>query len=352
MPGRLVILSTSHRVAPGLLTATAWDELRAADVVAASEDHPQVPYLAEAGVTCTAMPEEAPADLAGRLLEWAADRTVVWIAGTGTGDELAEELARRLVEGGTAVEAEVLPGSYDLPGGRLLDLVAVMDRLRTECPWDREQTHATLAPYLIEEAYETVDTIESGDLAALREELGDVLLQVMFHSRVAAERTDDTGFTVDDVAAGIVDKMVRRHPHVFADVAVAGGRHGELGRDQGGRTRRKTRRRGIRPRRRPTGTAGPGPGRGPPAPRRTSGPAGVPGNGARRGPRRPPVQPGSSIGGPPGNRAAHHVPCLPRTLPRGRVVQPDDPRGVASRLERRLSQDPALNPSDTTTRGS
>lgn len=225
MPGRLVILSTSHRVASGLLTAAAWDDLRAADLVAAPDDHPQVPYLAEVGVTCSVVPAEArrtPGDLAGWLLARAADRTVVWVAGTGS-DDLAEELARRLVEDGAAdIEVEAVPGSYDLPGGRLLDLVAVMDRLRSECPWDRKQTHASLAPYLIEEAYETVDTIESGDLGALREELGDVLLQVMFHSRVAAERTDGTGFTVDDVAAAIVDKMVRRHPHVFADVAVSG----------------------------------------------------------------------------------------------------------------------------------
>lgn len=225
MPGRLVILSTSHRVAPGLLTAGAWDELRAAEMVAAPDDHPQVPYLAEAGVTCSVVPAEArrtPGDLAGWLLDRAAGRTVVWVAATGDGDELAEALARRLVDGDPDIEVEAVPGSYDLPGGRLLDLVAVMDRLRGECPWDRKQTHESLAKYLIEEAYETVDTIESGDLAALREELGDVLLQVMFHSRVASERTDGTGFTVDDVAAGIVDKMVRRHPHVFADVAVSG----------------------------------------------------------------------------------------------------------------------------------
>lgn len=225
MPGRLVILSTSHRVAPGLLTAGAWDELRSAQFVAAWPDHPQLPYLAEAGVTYSMVPEERAHStrlLAAWLLNHAEDRTAVWVAATGD-DDLAEEVARQIVEDNYPdIEVEAVPGSYDLPGGRLLDLVAVMDRLRTECPWDRKQTHESLATYLIEEAYETVDTIESGDLAALREELGDVLLQVMFHSRVASERTDGTGFTVDDVAAGIVDKMVRRHPHVFADVAVSG----------------------------------------------------------------------------------------------------------------------------------
>ena len=107
-------------------------------------------------------------------------------------------------------------------GQRLLRLVGVMDRLRTECPWDARQTHASLAPYLLEETYEALEALEAEDLAALREELGDVLLQVIFHARVAAERTDGTGFTIDDVADGIADKLVRRHPHVFSDVTVAG----------------------------------------------------------------------------------------------------------------------------------
>ena len=113
---------------------------------------------------------------------------------------------------------EVVPGSYDLPGARLLDLVSVMDRLRVECPWDARQTHESLAPYLIEEAYEVLETIEEGDHEALREELGDLLLQVAFHARVARDRPD--GFDVDDVADGIVAKLVRRHPHVFADTRV------------------------------------------------------------------------------------------------------------------------------------
>src|SRR5260221_3730085 len=107
-------------------------------------------------------------------------------------------------------------------GAALLDLVAIMDRLRTESQWDARQTHESLVPYLIEETYETLEAIESGDLAELRGELGDVLLQVLFHSRIAAERTDRTGFTIDDVATDIADKLVRRHPHVFADVSVSG----------------------------------------------------------------------------------------------------------------------------------
>ena len=97
-----------------------------------------------------------------------------------------------------------------------------MDRLRAECPWDARQTHLSLAPYLLEETYEALEALEDGDPAALREELGDVLLQVLFHARIAAERTDGTGFTIDDVADGIAGKLRRRHPHVFGDVSVSG----------------------------------------------------------------------------------------------------------------------------------
>jgi XTP/dITP diphosphohydrolase len=107
-------------------------------------------------------------------------------------------------------------------GTALLDLVAVMDRLRSQCPWDARQTHESLVPYLLEETYETLEAIERHDLTELRGELGDVLLQVLFHARIASERTDGTGFTIDDVARGIADKLVRRHPHVFADVSVSG----------------------------------------------------------------------------------------------------------------------------------
>ncbi len=96
-----------------------------------------------------------------------------------------------------------------------------MERLRSPggCPWDAEQTHASLVKYLLEEAYETAEAIEDGDERALREELGDVLLQVVFHARIAAERpaSQGGGWDIDDVAGGIVDKLVRRHPHVFGD---------------------------------------------------------------------------------------------------------------------------------------
>jgi XTP/dITP diphosphohydrolase len=105
------------------------------------------------------------------------------------------------------------------PGAALLDAVAVMDRLRSPggCPWDSEQTHSSLMPYLIEEAYELYQALEDGDARALREELGDVLLQVLFHARVAQERPEDGGgFDIDAVATELVTKLIGRHPHVFA----------------------------------------------------------------------------------------------------------------------------------------
>lgn len=95
--------------------------------------------------------------------------------------------------------------------------VAVMDRLRSPggCPWDARQTHASLLPYAVEEVHELVEAVEADDRAGVREELGDVLLQVLFHARVASEHADDP-FDVADVADGLVAKLVRRHPHVFS----------------------------------------------------------------------------------------------------------------------------------------
>ena len=101
------------------------------------------------------------------------------------------------------------------PASAFLKLIDVMSRLRTPesgCPWDLEQSYATIAPYTIEEAYEVADAIERGDMTDLKEELGDLLFQVVFHSQMAAE---DGAFDIADVTNGIADKMVRRHPHVF-----------------------------------------------------------------------------------------------------------------------------------------
>jgi len=263
--GQLILLVTSPRVAPGLLTLSAWDTLRgAARVLSGSADHPQLPALADAGITTDilAVPASAGPVPAGpvpavspsaglapvgpgpvsaarperqlaRLLAAAAAQAngpVVWLAGgparpalgTGTADGTGALLSALSELEPPAPVVTVLVGAADLPGARLLDLVATMAILRAECPWDAKQTHESLAPHLLEEPYEALEALESGDQRALREELGDVLLQVVFHAQVASERDDGTGYTVDDIADGIVAKLVRRHPHVFADVAVSG----------------------------------------------------------------------------------------------------------------------------------
>ncbi len=222
---QLTLLITSPRVAPGLMTRSAWSALADAPVrLASSLGAPLSRAVAAAGLEVEVLDEVS----GGRLLELARTRDVVWLADDEEAERLPTELAGALVDGpdpsggeptSSEVQVQVLHASYDVPGARLLDLVAVMDRLRTDCPWDREQTHTSLAPYLLEETYETLEAIESGDADHLREELGDLLLQVFFHARVAEEAGAD-GFDVDDVAAGIVEKLVHRHPHVFAGVEV------------------------------------------------------------------------------------------------------------------------------------
>jgi len=198
----LIVVVTSPRVAPGLLSWPAWQALRSAGAVLAPAGHPQLPALDEAGISYRVVDDFD-------LESLALDGVVVWLPEPGA-------------EPPVPPDARLLRGSADLPGARFLDLVATMDRLRVECPWDARQTHASLAPHLLEEPYEALEAFESGDEQAFCEELGDVLLQVVFHARIAAERDDGTSFTVDDVADGIVTKLVRRHPHVFADVTVSG----------------------------------------------------------------------------------------------------------------------------------
>ncbi len=102
------------------------------------------------------------------------------------------------------------------PGQRFVELLAVMARLRGEggCPWDREQTRESLRAFLVEETYEVLEALDSRDVSRLREELGDLLFQVVFHTQIAQEREE---FTMADLLAALVDKMVRRHPHVFGD---------------------------------------------------------------------------------------------------------------------------------------
>lgn len=223
---KLILLTTTHRVAPGLLSWAAWEALRSAGrVLAADAAHPQLPALRRAGVEADIVAEPSAPALA-RLLTGrpAAEGPVVWLGSPDGDPGLTDALARLAVEqAGEVPEIEVLPGSYDLPGARLLDLVSVMDRLRSPggCPWDAEQTHESLVKYLVEEAYELVEAIEEGDRDTLREELGDVLLQVFFHSRIAEEHEQDP-FSIDDVAGDIVDKLMYRHPHVFGDAEAEG----------------------------------------------------------------------------------------------------------------------------------
>nr|WP_202551685.1 nucleoside triphosphate pyrophosphohydrolase [Streptomyces sp. SID8352] len=212
--GRIVLLTTSHRVAPGLLSWPAWQALRAADrVLCADGTHPQLPYLREAGIEV----EQASPDAEELVGACAGGLTLVVVA-TGAGEPaLTDGLARLAGSGRVRMpELELLPASYDLPGARLLDLVQVMDRIRVECPWSSRRTHEDLAKHALEEVYELVDAIEEGDREEMREELGDVLLQVVFHARIAEEHPEEP-FSVDDVAGTLVDKLVHRHPHVFGD---------------------------------------------------------------------------------------------------------------------------------------
>jgi XTP/dITP diphosphohydrolase len=190
-----VAVSVSPRL-PGLLGPAGWREVSGArPVIALPGAAATAAALRAAGLAVEDVAELAQAD--GR-----PDDVVC----LGTADEL-DDLPH------------VVPGSPEPPGARLLDVVTVMDRLRSPggCPWDAEQTHASLRGYLLEEAHEAYDAIVDDDYPAMREELGDVLLQVAFHARVAAEATNGRRFDVDDVAGDLVDKLVRRHPHVFGD---------------------------------------------------------------------------------------------------------------------------------------
>jgi XTP/dITP diphosphohydrolase len=211
--GRVVLLVTSPRLPAGLLTAAAWDLLRSSPVYAAA-DSPTVAAVRAAGISVTLGPRTA-----AELLE---PETAGWLVGPSGDAELAREIGLALTAQPQLGVLELMYGSWDPPGARLLDVVAVMDRLASPGgdPWKREQTHQTLARYLIEEAYEAYDAIDEHDLTALREELGDVLLQVVLHARMAEEA--DPPWSIDDLAGVLVDKMVRRNPHVFGSTEVAG----------------------------------------------------------------------------------------------------------------------------------
>ncbi|MFJ8577006.1 nucleoside triphosphate pyrophosphohydrolase [Micromonospora sp. NPDC093277] len=219
MTARIVLLVTSPRLPAGLLTAAAWDVVRSAPVLAGAESE-LTGAVRTAGAEVTVVAEGATQALLDAV---AAHDTAVWLAGP-TGDEsLARELGLRLAREPGLAELELMYGSWDPPGARLLDAVEVMDRLASPGgdPWKRAQTHRSLAGFLLEECYEAYDAISAGDTEELREELGDVLLQVLLHARLAEELPDGRSWTVDDVAGGLVDKMVRRNPHVFGGAEAA-----------------------------------------------------------------------------------------------------------------------------------
>jgi len=194
------ILVLSPRIPVGLMTAAAWDAVRAASSVVAAADGPHVEALREAGVEVAIGPRP--------------EGDAIWMPDPGD-TSWAADLAEAMLDSADGDEFEVITGSFDPAGARLLDLVEVMRRLRRDCAWTREQTHVSLAPYLAEETHETLEAIDSGDLEHLREELGDILLQVVFHAAIGAEASPP--WDVDDVAAGITEKLIRRNPHVFGD---------------------------------------------------------------------------------------------------------------------------------------
>jgi len=211
---RVTVVATSPRIPAGLLSAPAWAVLRAGPVLTADPDHRQTAALAEAGICLEVVPPDVD------LLVERAESGVVWLAAPDGDADLVRSLGLRCVAD-RSLQLEVVHGSYDLPGARLIDVVVVMDRLRSPggCPWDAQQTHRTLLPYLVEETYEAYEAIEDDDHAGLREELGDVLLQVAFHARLAEEHAEP--WSLDEVAVDLVDKLVRRHPHVFAGGSAA-----------------------------------------------------------------------------------------------------------------------------------
>lgn len=227
---RLVLIDTSDEL-PGLLPLHAWSALMATElVVVADEAHPFVAHLDVAGLRWQAVPPDAGSlartDLLGAAdpaqtarADWVVGRArevgeLAYLFGPADGDAATRTMGLQAANAG--VEVEVVYFGVRPKGTRLLQLVAVEERLRGEdgCPWDREQTHDSLMRYGIEEMHELAEAVATGDHEAIREELGDVLLQVVFHAQIAE---DEERYDIDAVAGDIADKLVRRHPHVFGD---------------------------------------------------------------------------------------------------------------------------------------
>ncbi len=239
---RVVLVASSPRV-PLLFPPQTWRALDAARPVwVLGDDHPSLPALEVAEIPWQVLAPAEDTGPAGRdlllvgqgldldavaqarrqadaLLDHARrDGTATLLLPPVNDGPLVQLVADRAARGHIEVEAVYPVG--EPKGAALLDLVATETRLRGPdgCPWDREQTHASLARHLVEEAYEVLDAIEEGDPEHLREELGDLLLQVVFHAQLAEDAGD---FDVDGVARAITEKLVRRHPHVFGDLQVA-----------------------------------------------------------------------------------------------------------------------------------
>src|SRR5919197_2770779 len=238
---RVVLVVSSPRF-PLLFTAQTWRALDAArPVYVLDAEHPSLPALEIGEIPWEVLTPAADRGPAGRDLLLVGQG--LDLEGVAEARRRADALLDAAVRDGSAtlllpprndgplvqlvadraarqhVEVEAVYPLGEPKGSALLDLVATEARLRGPdgCPWDREQTHASLARHLVEESYELLDAIEEGDADHLREELGDLLLQVVFHAQMAEDAGD---FDVDAVARAIDEKLVRRHPHVFGDVRV------------------------------------------------------------------------------------------------------------------------------------
>ncbi len=233
---RLVLIDTVDQL-PGLLPLHAWAALSATDLVLVGDAaHPLLEHFAHADLRHEVVPDVGRAAALSRRdllsgvdpeqrarVTWIVDRArdagaVAYVYGAADTEAFTRALGFEAAR--SQVEVEIVYFGLAPKGVGLLELVDVEQRLRGPdgCPWDLEQDHMTLAPYAVEEVYELLDAITSGTDDDVREELGDVLLQVVFHAQIA---DDDSRFDIDAVARGIVDKLVRRHPHVFGDVEVS-----------------------------------------------------------------------------------------------------------------------------------
>lgn len=230
---RRVILVESSDALPGLFPFQAWDALGTAEVVLVRDPaaHPAVPHLYFAGLDVQQVRPATldrgdldltrPGDPTDRRIAKAliarasqSSAPVVYLQGA---DDVGLAPALAGMAADHNVEIELVFLAQQPPGTEVLRLVEVMRRLRDPdegCPWDLKQDHRSLLGYLVEETYELIEAVESDDDTHLVEELGDVLLQIVFHAQVARDRG---AFAIDDVARGIADKLVRRHPHVFGD---------------------------------------------------------------------------------------------------------------------------------------